>query len=290
MKQAGTPRSHAPIARPSATLSLGKTWLVTVMLAALALLFAYPFAWMALAGFKPNDAIFQAWPLWPEGFPLTAFKRLLSGELVPFARQFANTFFIASAQTALALALCVSAGFVLARYTFRFKPLILVLAFLVVMIPRQAMVLPLFVWNNHLGLLDTPFAVILPGAVSGLGLLFFTQAWKRIPEECLNLARVEGASEVRTFWIVLPLMKPGLFAYGLIHFVFAWQEHLIPLVMLNSPHQLTMGISLATLNGSSLHTPYNLLMAGSTLAVFPAFLVFVLLFRHLRTSLSEMAS
>lgn len=272
------------------TKPMGIAWLCTASLAALALLFIYPFAWMALAGFKPNDAIFQAWPLWPEGFPLTAFRRLLSGELVPFPRQFANTLLIALGQTALALALSVSAGFVLARYRFKLKPLIILSALLVILIPRQAMVLPLFVWNNHLGLLDTPFAVILPGAVSGLGLLFLTQAWRRIPEELLNLARVEGASEVRTFFALLPLLKPALFAYGLIHFVFAWQEHLIPLVMLQSPEQLTMGISLATLNGSSLHTPYNLLMAGSTLAVLPAFVLFALLFKYLRTSLSELAS
>lgn len=260
----------------------------TLALACLALICAYPFAWMASAAFKPVDAIFAPWPLWPEHFPLRAYRALLQGEVIPFPRQFANTLFIAAIQTLLALALCAPAGFVLARYRFRWRPLLLLAAILVVLIPRQAMVLPLFVWMNHLRLLDTPWSVIFPGAVSGIGVLFFVQAWRRLPEELFQLARAEGASEPRLFFTALPLLKPAFFAYGLIHFVFAWQEHLLPLVMLNSPNQLTIGISLATLNGSSLHTPYSFLMAGSTLAVLPAFIIFAFFFRHLRSALADL--
>jgi ABC-type glycerol-3-phosphate transport system permease component len=260
----------------------------TVLLVGLALLFAYPFAWMAMASFKSNDTIFQAWPLWPERFQIKAYHDLLSGEIIPFLRQFTNTILIAGLQTVLALALCSTSAYVLARHQFRARLLVLFGAVLVILIPRQALVLPLFIWMNDLHLLDTLWSVVLPGAVSGIGVLFFLQAWKRLPNELFQLARAEGASETRIFFTTLPLIKPTLFAYGLIHFVFAWQEHLIPLVMLNSTEKLTLGISLATLNSSSLHTPYSFLMAASTMAVFPAFLVFALLFKHLRSALAEL--
>jgi multiple sugar transport system permease protein len=268
----------------------GPKHLAMILLSGLTVLFAYPFTWMIFAGFKGNDAIFKPWPLLPESFPLTAFIRLWSGELIPFPRLFANTLWIAAAQTLIALILCTTAGFVLARYSFRAKFMVFVLAVLVVLIPRQAMVLPLFIWMNHLHLLDTSWSVIFPGAVSGIGLLFFVQAWKRVPQDFFLLARAEGASPWQTFRMTLPLLRPSLFAYGLIHFIFAWQEHLIPLVMISTPQKMTLGISLATLNGASLHTPYSLLMAASTMAVIPAFIVFAILFRHLRTALADMTS
>jgi len=271
------------------TLRPDKTGIgATALLMGLALLFAYPFLWMFFSSFKPNDAIFQPWPLWPETFQWQSYRALLGNAVIPFGRQFANTAFIAGMQTLLALALCSMAGFVLAHYRFKFRSLIVVAAISVIVLPRQAMILPLFTWMNHLRLLDTPWSVILPGAVSGIGLLFFWQAWRRIPEALLHAARVEGAGEGRIFLTLLPLMKPTALAYGLIHFVFAWQEHLIPLIMLNSKANLTLGISLATLNSSSLHTPYSFLMAASTLAVLPAAAAFVLLFRPLRSALAEM--
>jgi multiple sugar transport system permease protein len=271
------------------TSAWGK-WSLTALLSGIALIFAYPFAWMFFASFKGNDSMFKPWPLLPEGFPTEAYRRLWSGDLIPFPRLFANTLWIAIAETAIALILCVTAGFVVARFSFKAKPWVYALALLIVMIPRQAMVLPLFTWMNQLRLLDTSWSVIFPGAVSGIGLLFFIQAWRRIPNEYFMLAKAEGASNLQTFRLALPLLRPSLFAYGMIHFIFAWQEHLIPLVMLSSPQHLTLGISLATLNGASLHTPYSLLMAASTMSLIPATVLFAILFRHLRSALAEMTS
>jgi multiple sugar transport system permease protein len=270
-----------PRRSPGAALALG----VLLLLCAL---FAFPFLWMVLATFKANPEIFSPFPILPQEFHLRHFRSLLSGEWIPYPRQFLNSLVIAVAQTAIAVALSAAAGFVFAKHAFRGKRILFALAVLVVLIPRQVMVLPLFVWMNRLRLLDGPWSVIWPGAISGIGVLYFTQACKRLPDELLDMARSEGASEYRVFFASLPLLRPALIAYGLIHFILAWHEHLIPLVMLNAPEHMTAGVALSSLYGSAVRIPYGLLMAGSTLTVLPTALLYLLVQRHFKSSLAEL--
>ncbi len=277
----------------SASLSRRDRWpaaFATGLLLLLCALFAFPFLWMICATFKANPEVFSPFPLLPEEFHFRHYRSLLSGEWIPYPRQFLNSLLIATSQTLLALTFSASAGYVFAKYSFRGKRMLFALAVLVVLIPRQVMVLPLFTWMNDLGLLDGPWSVIWPGTVSGIGILYFTQIFKRLPDELLDLARSEGASEYRVFFSALPLVKPALVAYGLIHFILAWHEHLIPLVMLTSREHMTAGVALSSLYGSSLRIPYGLLMAGSALTVVPTALLYLLVQKHFKSSLSELTS
>jgi ABC-type glycerol-3-phosphate transport system permease component len=251
-------------------------------------LFAFPFLWMFFATFKANPEIFKPFPILPETYGIQHYKALLTGQWIPFPRQVWNSFFIAMTQTLLAIMLSASTGYVFAQYEFRGKRLLFALAILVVLIPRQVMVLPLFTWMHDLGLLDGPWAVIWPGVVSGIGILYFTLVFKKLPHELLDLARSEGASEYRVFLTSLPLIKPSLIAYGLIHFILAWHEHIIPLVMLSTRERMTANVALSSLYGSSQHFPYGLLMAGSTLTVVPTVALYFLVQRHFKSSLSDL--
>ncbi len=134
-----------------------------------------------------------------------------------------------------------------AKFRFRGKRFLFVLAVLAVLIPRQVLILPLFMWMNKLSLLDTPWAVILPGAASGIGILYFTAIFRRLPDALLDMARCEGAGEYRVFFSALPLVKPAVIAFALIQFVLCWQEHLVPLVMLSTQTHLTVTVGLASL-------------------------------------------
>jgi ABC-type glycerol-3-phosphate transport system permease component len=263
---------------------------VTGVLLLLCALFAFPFLWMFFAAFKSNPEIFATFPLLPAEFNLRHYRALLSGEWIPYPRQFLNSLFIAACQTLLALAFSASAGYVFAKHSFRGKRFLFALAVLTVLIPRQVMALPLFTWMNDLRLLDGPWAVIWPGTVAGVGVLYFMQVFKRMPDELLDLARSEGASEYQVFLSVLPLARPALIAYGLIHFILAWHEHIIPLVMLNSSERLTVSVALASLHGDNMRIPEALLMAGSTLTVIPTALLYLLVQRHFRSSLAELTS
>jgi ABC-type glycerol-3-phosphate transport system permease component len=262
----------------------------TALLLLLCALFAFPFLWMALATTKANPEIFDPVRLLPSELHLRHFRDLLSGMWIPYPRQYLNSLFIAAVQTLLALALAAPAGYLFAKHRFRGRAPLLMLAVLVVLVPRQVMVLPLFTWMNDLRLLDGPWAVIWPGAVSGIGILYFRQAWKRVPDELLDTARSEGASEYRAFLAALPLMKPALAAYGLIHFILAWHEHLIPLVMLSTPEHMTSGVALASLHGSHLRIPYGVIMAGALLTVFPTAVLYILVRKQFRSSLSEIVA
>jgi len=262
--------------------------LSTALLAFPVVAFAFPFVWMLTAGFKQDAAIFDPFPLFPDGFDTRHYKALLDGTWIPYKRQFANSLFIAASQTLLATAFSCAAGYVFAKFDFRFKRVLFLLAVFTVLIPRQVMVLPLFTWMNDLGLLDTPWAVIFPGAATGIGLLWFTAVYQRLPGALPDMARSEGAGEYRVFLITLPLIKPALIAFALIQFTLAWQEHLIPLVMLFSNERLTVNIGLASLNAGSVRAPYGLLMAGCTLTLIPTALLFAFAYRHFRTALGQL--
>jgi ABC-type glycerol-3-phosphate transport system permease component len=263
-------------------------FLTALALAVLCLAFAFPFLWMLFAGFKPDASILVPFPMWPRHFDFRYYRALFSGEWIPYPRQFLNSLFIASAETLAATAFACGAGYVFAKFRFRFKGFFFALAVLVVLVPRQVLALPLFTWMNRLSLLDTPWAVILPGAASGIGMLYFTAVFRRLPDALLDMARCEGAGEYRAFLSALPLVKPALVAFALIQFVLCWQEHLIPLVMLSSQRRLTAPLALASLNAGNLRVPYGLLLAGCTLTLLPTALFFMLAFRHLRSALGRL--
>ena len=259
----------------------------TLLLLAFSLLAAYPFVWMFFGTFKSNPEIIRVAPLLPDHFTLTYYRELLGGVRTPFLRQYLNSLLIASAQTMIAVAVSVMAGFVLGTYRFRGARMLLLLLVAIVAVSAPVLVLPLFSWFNRLHLIDTPAAAILPGAVSGIALLFFAQAFRAIPRELVDIARTEGASEYRIFLTLLPLVRNAIVTYAMIHFVLAWQDHLIPLVMLSSRDRLTVPIALSSLYGSA-RVPFALLMVGGLATVLPPALFYVLVRRHFTSALSRL--
>ena len=259
-----------------------------VALGIAALVCSLPFVWMLLATFKDNPEVFRPFPLLPERFSLEHYRALLDGTWIPFPRQLLNSLLVSSLQTAGALLATVPAGFVLARYSFRGARVLLALGLLGVLVPPQVMALPVFAWLQRLGLVDTLAGVILPGVASGLGLVYFTLVFRRVPEELLDLARSEGASEPRVFLTLLPIVRSQVTAFGLVLFVLAWHEHLLPLMVLGSPTLKTVPVGLASLYGSATRLPYALLMVGGLFSVIPVALLFLALRRQLASALSEL--
>lgn len=252
-----------------------------------AAVFLYPFFWMILGSFKSNREIFNTRLFWPESWSGEYYGTLAGGEYFDFWRSLINSTAISLAQGIGATFLAAMAGYVLGVYRFRSRTLWIALGVLVVLVPVQMMALPLFTWVNRLGLFDNPMGVVMPGLVSGLGLLFFTRVFRQIPRELFDVARIEGASEGRIFLTVLPLLKPFLIAFGFAHFVLAWHAHVIPLLILHSDTARTLPLSLAALFGSSLNSPQAVLMAGSTLGMIPLILVFAIAYPQLKSALQD---
>ena len=135
---------------------------------------------------------------------------------------------------------------------------------------------------------DSLLGVMLPGVVTGLGVIYFTQVFRQVPGEYFQAARICGASEPRVFLAVLPLVWPALLSYGMIHFILAWHEHLIPMLVLLSESKQTLPLALAKLYDVSQHTPQGVQMAASTFAVIPTAVLFALCHRKFKSSLADL--
>lgn len=262
-------------------------WLLVPFLLAIVVVFAYPFAWMFTSSFKENTEIFQPLQFLPKNWSPRFFEIFASGEYFPAGRVIWNSAFISLTQATLAVGLSSMAGYVFARHRFQGERFAFLLAIIVIVVPRQAIAIPLFTWLNTIHLTNSAFGVILPGAVSGLGIVFFTQVFRQLPKEYLEVARLGGASEFRVYVTLLPLISGALVSFGLIHFILAWHEHLIPLMVLSAEESQTLPLALAKLYGSSLRFPYAVLMAGSVVAIIPPAVLFAIFYKKLRPSLSS---
>jgi multiple sugar transport system permease protein len=245
---------------------------------------------MVAACFKTNPEIFTPLPLLPARADTTSFGMLFQGDIIPFASQFTNTVISSTLQTLLAVGICAGTGFVLGCFTFSYKRLALALVMMTVLIPRQVLAIPMMAWFHQLHLLDKWWTIVIPGSLSGMGALYLTFIYQRLPKDLLDAARLEGASEWRVFLMSLPLIAPALVTYGLVHFIFGWQEHVIPLALLHSESQMTVSLGLGTLYGSDSRFPYSVLMAGSTLIVLPVVILFLVTFKWTRSALAELTS
>ena len=162
------------------------------------------------------------------------------------------------------------------------------LAVALILVPRQLFAVPLVSWVDALGMSDSLLGVMLPGVVTGLGELYFTQVFRQVPGEYFQAARICGASELRVFLAVLPLVWPALLSYGMIHFILAWHEHLIPMLVLLSESKQPLPLALAKLYDVSQRTPQGVQMAASTFAVIPTAVLFALCHRKFKSSLADL--
>ncbi len=273
---------------------LTRTWrrlkqalLVLLLFVATGLL-AFPFLWLLFSSFKTNAELFTPLQLLPSSLSPRYFRELFRGEWLPYGQQYLSTVLIISVQTALVLFSSSAAGFVFAHYRFPGHRIVYVAALSVIFIPKQTMVVPLLEWLIPLGLTDTLWGVILPGSVSGLGFLFFTEMNRRLPPELFDAARLEGASETGLYIrIALPLLRPALLTFGFIHALLAAHETLLPLVVLSTPEKLPLTVGLGSLFGSYLRVPYAIIMAGFALLALPFLGAYIALTGQFRSTLRE---
>jgi len=264
-----------------------RSWFGTALLLVAAFAMAYPFLWMLLAAGKSNTEIFNPRQFWPAAWSLDPARRLIAGEWFPFWRVLGNSLVVALVQAGLATWLTSLAGYAFANSRSRWAARLFPVALVVIVLPVQTLAVPLFSWINDLRLINHPAGVILPGAVSGIGLIWFKQVFRQVPASLREAARLDGADEWRVWWTLLPTVRPALLSFGLIHFILAWHEHLLPLLVLNEPARQTLPVAIATLYGSSLRYPYAALMVASLFSLLPAAVLFGLGYRWFKSALAD---
>jgi len=246
----------------------------------------YPFVWMVLSSFKSNREIYQPGNLLPQSFDPFSYRLLFSGDFVDFYEVLGRSLLFAGGQALFACLITSGCGYALAKGRFMGKSLLFLISLLVILYPQQTMSLALFEWMTTMGMTGNLYALIFSGVASGLGVVFFTQVFRKMPDELIDLATVEGQSPWGTFLTLLPLIMPALIAYWVLHFLIGWQQHLLPLLVLGSD-QLTLPLALAKLADTSHRIPEAVGLAAGVVAMLPVMLVFLVCFRRLRSALSE---
>ena len=254
---------------------------VYLVLAAVSAFMVFPFVWMVVSSLKPFTEIFAGTHFLPQHWTLHNFASFF--DQTRAARAIWNSFYIATSQTLLSLLLCSLGGYGFAKFAFPGRNFLFAFVIATLAVPFAVIVVPLFVMmRNTFHWVDTPWPLIIPWAANAFGIFFMRQYMLSIPDEILDAARVDGASEPRIFFrIVLPVCKPALISLGIIVFIASWNNFLWPLVVLPSPSHWTLPLVLRSLQGPPGRTPYDVLMAGSVVSTLPLVLGFLVFQRRL---------
>lgn len=253
--------------------------LVNGLLLAVAALTLFPLLWMiSVSLMAPGEATAYPPPLLPERATLGNYRELFSR--AGGGRYLINSVFLAAAVTALSLVFNVAAGYAFAKLRFAGRERIFKLLLGALVIPSQVAMVPLFLMLKHLGLVNSYGGVIVPALASIFGIFLVRQYALSIPDELLEAARIDGASEFRIFRsIVIPALKPIVVTLAVFTLLGTWNDFMWPLIVLTDKDLYTLPVALASLSRE--HVQDNeLMMAGSVLTTFPVLLVFIALQRY----------
>jgi len=265
------PTSDKPRKKRKLRINLAYFILVPVCLAAL-----LPFIWMILGSFKPGAEIRQIPPtFFPQNFTLDNYRKVLSDPELPLGIFYKNSAIIAIANVIQALFTSSLLGYIFAKYEFRAKKYIFWFILATMMIPSQLTMIPGYLILAKLGLINKLWGLIIPAAVDAFGIFLFRQFAHSVPDELINAARVDGASEFRIYFsIVLPQLGPALATFGMLTFMFNWNAYLWPLIVLTEKNVRTLPIIL-TWFSSRMVSNDHYTMAASVLMIIPVLIVFL---------------
>lgn len=236
--------------------------------------FIFPFYWVITGAFKTQRETVALPPhLLPQSPTLENFQMLFRQ---PAWRWLFNSIFIAAVSMLLVCLISTLAGYALAKKRFAGSKLIFAIFVAAMALPKQVVMVPLVRQINMMGFHNTLWAAILPAVGWPFGIFLMKQFSETLPSELLEAAKIDGCSELATFFqIVVPMVKPGIGALAIFTFISSWNDYFLQLIMLINRENLTLQLGLATLQGE-FSTNYGVLMAGATFAAIPIVTVFLL--------------
>ncbi|NLW19998.1 MAG: carbohydrate ABC transporter permease [Clostridiales bacterium] len=252
------------------------TILQILLFTVLAVITLFPLYAIVLASLKPTTELFRfglnvRWDLPRMSFDNYVY--LFTGQEGYF-RWFTNSLFITLIQTTLTLFVSCFVGYGFAMYNFKGKNLIFAGVLIVMMIPLEIILLPLFRLMLGIGLVDTYVGIILPFIAQALPIFFFRQYISGLPHDFLDAGRVDGCSEYGIFFrIMVPLTTPSFAAMGILVGMNSWNGFLWPLIVLRTQSKLTLPLGLASML-SPYGNNYAVLIAGSVFAIIPILTLF----------------
>ncbi len=204
-----------------------------------------------------------------------------------FALYFWNSVFITVVATIITVLFNSMAAFALSKYRFRGRTVVFILIIATLMIPPTINLVPIFLVVSELGLVNSPWGVIWPAVATPTGVFLLRQYMLTIPDDLLDAARMDHASEWRVYWrIVLPLAAPALAVLVIFSVMWRWNEFLWPLIVLNRSEEFTLQLALNSFQGD-LQTSWAPLLAMTVLTLVPITLVFAVLQKYVTAGIAQ---
>jgi ABC-type glycerol-3-phosphate transport system permease component len=235
-----------------------------------------PFYWMFISSFKTRTealAIPPTW--WPQEFTAVNWEGLTDLSIGSMDIFFRNSLLVVSIITVITLFTSSLAGYVFAKFEFRFKNVIFWLVISMLVVPFSVTLIPLFNMIADWGWRNNYLALIVPILFTPFGIFLMRQQIANIPSELIDAARIDGASEYGIYFrIIMPLSGAALAALAIFTFTFQWDNFLWPLVVLDSPDLYTIPLGLAQFRGRT-SNEFGLVAAASFVSVLPILIVYV---------------
>lgn len=256
-----------------------RRWIAALVALSLSLAFLLPVIWMALASFRTSRDLSVFPPtLFPREWTLRNYGQIATQ--IPFGRLYLNTFLFSGTVTVVSLVLDSMAAYALARLRFRGRGVVFAAVIVLLLMPFQVTLVPLYLLMNTFGLVNTVPGLIVPRLASAFGIFYMRQYFLSLPSELEDAGRVDGASEWRIFrQIIMPQVRPAILTLTLFYFQSNWNDLIWPLVMTNSLTSSTLPVGLALFSSGEHNINYGVVMAGSVLSLLPVVVLFLLVQR-----------
>jgi multiple sugar transport system permease protein len=270
--------------------------LLTLGMLALLIYFVLPLFWLFVASTKTTGDLFSSFGLWFSGdFALLSnIRQTFTYNGGVYTRWMLNTIFYSVVSAGGAAFLATLGGYGFAKYRFRGSNALFALVLGSIMVPTTALAIPTYLLFSKVGMVNTPWAIILPSLVSPFGLyLMRVYAQDAIPDSLIEAGRIDGAGEMGIFFkLALRSLAPGFVTVLLFTLVATWNNYFLPLIMLNNPNLYPVTVGLATWSSQSVGGSGStgdllaLVVTGSMLSVVPLIAAFLLLQRYWQSGLT----
>ena len=263
------------VRRPHRPVKVGRIVLYVVLTVA-GVVAALPFFWMIFGSFKTGAEVRAIPPtFWPSDWTLENYRTILQDPDLPLMTYYRNSLFVAVVNVVVQLFTGSLLGFIFAKYRFRGRQTLFWYVLALMMIPATVSMIPNYLILSELGLLNNLWGLVITVVVNPFAIFVMRQFILALPDEQIESARIDGASEWRIYWsIVLPQIKPALATLGLLEFMFNWNAYLWPLIVLTENDKRTIPVIL-TWYSTQHSAQLNLVMAASVLMVVPVLIFFL---------------
>ena len=245
-----------------------------VMKCLLVVIMVFPFYWMVITAFKTQkESMIFPPTLIPSQITFESFSTVM--EKIPFGLFFKNSLIIALSVVLLQFIVVVPAAYGFAKYNFRCKNLFFAFVLLGFMLPQQITFAPSYLMFNKVGLLNSYAPMIIPFIGNAFGIFLLRQYFLEIPQEIIEAARLDDASEWKIIVrIMIPMARTAISSIGLLSFISSWNSYFWPLVMTSNNTYRTLPIGVTLLTGSEGASQWPIVMAGNLMMVLPILVVY----------------